>query len=1736
MALLAIVVMSSFALMEKGIKSRSIEELWPKYQKAKDMDRIQDMIDILGVIKSKAAQERATFHYFRACDEYVNAKSRQNWKHTEGLISSTSKELHEYGNPMLEILFGLRHGINTVQLLEKINQSAESMKKSENRRIYDFYPCSEFMFVRQSLTNDYEYIMWTLIGSRGYYEGRAFDAFVEYLDGKYPLVPYLQWMKLRYLADLDDRKEGLEKLAREYVGRGIGIAAEDELLQMRFNDMDDSSSEEYKALEKELINLESRKKTLKRGEAEVAEIYNSSSELIKTLRRKEASVRIKDGDAKILVRNMDKVKIVVLDGKSAVFETVAFNDAKSFYKIDTLDIELPALDDGKYEAVVYDGSKEIAHYGYEKFTISIARRQAADGMCIYAADYLTGKPVEKADLLLYDVKGCLISEYKDFIFDGFTPLPKKVYPLKDGKAYRLVCRYGQDGHIRSSKPEYISNEQLPAVSSETVFCSRVAKDRAAFVPGDTVKFKVFMYELRPDGSRTTLKKGEKIFVEVLDPERNVVSKMTLVTNEFGSATGSYAIADEGMNGSWSIWVRNKDFSVEPSYFTVDDFVLPSYDLSFNNPDELYFPGDEAKVSGKVMSYSGHGLTGLVTKAYIYVNHELVGEKDVDLSPDGSFEVSLKVGDSDDYYVQYGVEVRLTDETGETLEFNWNSSAVKEINLSVNLENGDDGVGLDGILSAVTAEIKAEVMSRGYEVSGIHIEYELSYGGKAVRSGSSLSGEIFRIDMSGLEPGAYKLDVKAVETTSAGGVISESEVMDILYLPKDETVMPVGTGRLFRPSYEDGNIKVQLGSGDGPVWAVVELFADDYSPLKKEMIHVGGTAGEPGSLVTLEIPYLASYSDNVSLYVFYFRDGRQFRYHESFSRPKMNSLLPLEFESFIDKTLPGQEVSLKLKTLPETEVLVSVFDASSQKIALNGWAGLQFSDRIRPIHISYSCSIGCDETDRYGIMMGYGGGRKSLSVGRPLMSRSAVSFDMAEENDAYVEESVAEAAMNFKNAEVPVRDDFATTLAFEPFLRPSADGTVEMRFRTSDKLSTFIVKAIAHDRSMNTAFAEKEMVVTLPVRVSVVPPKYLYEGDRYVLNASVSNTSAAPLRGKVYLEIYNGEEYLDVQPLAVREAEVDVPAGGSAAVGFEVTVPENVDSLGFKVVFVVHDVLISDGMFVPVPVYPAAQVLTESHSAVLLEGRSADELVARLRDEFVNVSSVGAEYSEISILDMMREALPVAYEPEERDAVSLSAAMYVNFMAASLRKGDDVEVRKCVEAAMNSVSRLLECANSDGGFAWFEGMPSSPIVTAVVLERYAGLSDRRLLDVAQTVWGEDSLDDLDAAMLEAVKYLDASYFGDPERPIWYGRLSLGQYLNLRSMFTGIPLDEAAVRKTVGKKKYNDFRKAVREYLIPKMTMTEGNVLEKVRAIRIINALMDASREGFHMARALGLSSNSDIKKMVRRRDNELISLKQYAVEHPSGGVYYPNAVMPWRGLLESEVYAHAQICNLFRDIADENYGDMALEDIADRICIWLMIQKETQGWASDPGYVEALAAVYDASEAVRNTKIVVLKKKFEKPFDEIKASGNGFTVDVDYYKEGQEGGRIRLAEGDSLNVGDKITAVYSLWSQENRSHVRLSVPRAACLRPVAQLSGWSGGWFRPLSYGHLHVSPYSYREVKADRTLYWIDVFPEEKTAIEEELFVTQEGTFSAPVAEIECLYAPHYRANDSWSSLLEISK
>ncbi len=1749
MALVSVLVMSSFVLMKKD---KSLEELWYDYEKARERDRIRDMIDILEDLKAESLKRRATADYFKASDEYVNARSRRNWRDTDSLIVSTKAELREYGLPSLEILFGLRHGDDNESIIKSIEGEASAMKGSADPDLYAesdiFAGQSAEKFnelMANSIKNDYEFILWAFVRGRGYGSEWAYDRLEECLEGRYPAAPYVRYMRIMSGREQEAMKRELESLADEYAGRGIGLLAEDALLDMRFWEMEDkASSDDYRKFEKELETFKKRHSQLKGDEAAVAELCMNHLYLQFALQSQNATGNIRDGRAMIVLRNYDKIGLKISKEKETVYETELVNPAKSFYRKDTLYIDLPVLDDGKYIAELLDGKKVVGSASYRKYTISLAERRSGGVPAIYAADYMTGEPFAKADLLLYDKEQKKIAEVKDFAFDGFTPLPKDIYPFKNDEVHYIECRYIHDGLERhSAKLSLRNRNQSAARAAESRLSATIMKDRAAFIPGDTVRFKAVIYETHPDGSMTTLPEGSKILARLADAEDKPVSEISLKTNEFGSVSGSFAIPGGRRNGSWIIYVFKDGRNISSSVLKVEEFVLPTYDLSFDKTDKIYFPGDEIKVTGKVKNFTGHGFGGLEAVAEIVVNNKKVTETPVAISSDGSFEVSFTAGTKDDNYVGYSVLLRLTDRTGETFGFDYNGYIRADFTLNASLCNGDSGQfgkekdgASSSIFSGGTAKWHCTVRASGMdEAEGIPVDYELIYRGKAVRSGKTESGDTLSLSMSGLASGYYELSLKASAAGESGRTVSASREIPFLYLPADAKVMPEGVDRMFRTEYENGKITMQLGTSAGELWAVVELFGEDGVLLKKEMQYLRGTAGEPGSLTTLEFQHLEEYSDNLQLNVFYFRNGTRCHFNENFSRPEEIYELPLEFSSFVDKALPGQEYTIRFKTDPAAEILASIYDASSDKIYNNSWYKVSESGR-RIVSVNYNPLSGYNGSQGNFGVIGYGRmTKRAMASNAVMMDASAVgSYDAVEEEAVSFSHAEAAAA---PAAEVEVRDDFATTLAFEPYLRPSADGTAALDFRTSDKLSTFRVMVYAHNQSMDNALITREMLVTLPLKVSVAAPQYLYVGDEYVLNASVSNTSAAALRGTVYLEVYDGREYMDVEPLRTDSVGLDVPAGGSASCGFRINVPDGVEALGFKVVFAGHEysadapvneAIVSDGVFVPVPAYPDAQVLTEAHSAVLPGGQSADQLLERLRDEFVNVSPEGAEYKEISIMDMLREAIPMVVESEGKDVVSQSGVMYVNLLAAGLRAAEGEDAREYVQAAVKSMEKVLACANADGGFGWFDDIPSTPDVTALVLERYAALRDRGLLDMVSEMMGEDALDSLDEVAVAAVEYLDSAFFGGQDRPVWYGRIQGGKYVYVRSMFAGVPFDAEAARTAMGGRAYRKFQKGMRGSYYAKgqarvwLPDYAGLVLGHARSVRLL-ANLTASEQGLEMAAAWGLSSG---KKLRRSLEIEYESLKQYAVESPSGGVYYPNAVAPWRGLLETEAYAHAMICDFF-----DKYSDVDPEaaELADGLRIWMMLQKEAQEWTSDPGFVEALASVYEGSETVKDTKVIVLSKKYSKPFDEIKAAGNGFRVSVDYYRTDSAGERVRLADGDPVHVGDRITAVYSLWSAENRSHVRLSVPRAACFRPVNQLSGWNGGWIRPLRYGIHTVTPYSYREVRADRTLWWIDVFPWEDTKIEEELFVTQEGVFTSPVAEIESLYASHYRANSGFT-------
>ena len=1723
-------------------QGHALTSLWKNYYSAQKADLPKQMSEALDAIMEQAKAKRYHWDFYDAAVKKVDAEVSRNWKVRQEMNTFLANAIKEYDEPI--VTYAYRSSYGGSGLLDFVLANKTRLQAGKNKAFHTRTAGHMNGLLNGFIKDDYEYALWSeRLSNRN--TSKGFEALKEYLGETYPNAAWNEYVSLqgRYWAY---REDDVKAFIDKYSGKAISLFGKALKFEDRMSYLSRNKGTEadYKALYADIKAAEKERLSFRSGvDSKIAGTIESFKNQIETLEEKDVSILFEGDDIVVTLRNLPSVEVsMYLDNKEGtpLFKKTVNNPRKSFYVLDTVKVPIPRCDDGNYVVKAKNGKVETMGQYIPK-TLSIALREDFDGRKFYVAEYLTGKPLANVDLALI-LSGKVVAEAKDVKVDGFTPLPENLGKVmkKDTYYYLRACWKDPEGFLHFSKEQSIRDsrdyysERKGRVSD---YCE-IFTDKTAFNPGETVKYKVVLYSGNQYVSFKVFEAGEAVEVSFINADDKEIAKTELKTNDFGSVAGEFKIPEGEKNGQYTIRVRHKKSTLETKSIVVDEFVLPTYDLAFDSIDKLYFMGDEIEVKGKVSSYSGHPLDAAEVNYEVDCWGNIVADGEVKLESDGSFSVKFP-SVKDRYW--YRVTVKVMDATGETSEFSRRVFVLDAFNIEMALVNaavGDISLGKDKygqceLLSENVAKVTFTSRNNEGQPVPVDIKYELKDSNdKVVAGGEAESGSTKEITIHA--PGLYTLVATSSVKATDGKEISSKSEMKILVVSDGDMALNADVENFFKLvgscsdcSVKDGEeIKVQFGAGAGPVWAVAELFDENRKPLGRELVHLDGKPGSEGSVKTLSFEYKSEYPDALTLYIFYFRNGTHYVFHREFQREKTILDLPLTFSSFEDKAYPGKQYSFTLKSDPGTEMVAAIFDKASERISPNQWETVRLVNLgARPVY--YDVMDGSidrgrifDYDDRMMMKTRAAGAKNSAMVleAAPMMvEESAAMMDR-------VEEEAADRASGADLDEVSVRSDFSTALAFEPYLKTDSNGSATLKFKTSDKLSTFIVQVFAHTKEMKNALLRQEMTVSIPVKVNVVEPKYIYKGDKYVLHATVSSSTDKPVSGTVALQTYSGLDIEGAKPFATVSKKVTVPARKTVPVEFTVD-PKGHDMLGLKVVFADNAKSFSDAVLVPLPVYEAEQTLTESHSAVLLAGMDKDALIKRIRSAFTGTTSAGAEYKEIDIRQMVLDAIPSKVEPAGKDILSLTEAYYVRRVAEKL--GADFKFTTSDEDILD---KIVACQNADGGFGWFEGMKSSPVITAVVLERFAKLRDAGLAEEV-------------ADSQKAVAFLDKNQFVHSDWPYWSGWLSTAQYAHVRSMYSSVKFDvskETISEASEYSKNFKEFKKYIKDYLIPSQKDgrgLQGQILAKARRIKTLVNLV-YGEGGLKLASDWGIKMSAD-QKMRSSIVADIASLDEYAVEHRDGGWYYPNAVMPWRGLLESELYAHSLLCDLLSDtrVSRSLSGVEGQEaKIADGIRIWMMLQKETQKWGEDPAFVDAINSVLTGGEDVLSTRVILMTKTYRKPFKEIVAAGNGFTIERHFYKEVQgENSSVTLLEiypGMKLSRGEKIITEYKIWNQENRSFVKLVAPREAAFRPVDQLSGHVGWWYRPI--GSWAVSPQGYRNVKADRTEYYFDVYPEENTTVTEEFYITQEGIFSAPVVTIESLYAPHYRANDKFGGTVNV--
>jgi uncharacterized protein YfaS (alpha-2-macroglobulin family) len=132
-----------------------------------------------------------------------------------------------------------------------------------------------------------------------------------------------------------------------------------------------------------------------------------------------------------------------------------------------------------------------------------------------------------------------------------------------------------------------------------------------------------------------------------------------------------------------------------------------------------------------------------------------------------------------------------------------------------------------------------------------------------------------------------------------------------------------------------------------------------------------------------------------------------------------------------------------------------------------------------------------------------------------------------------------------------RKDFRPTAVFEPYLVTGADGTVKVKFRLPDSLTTYRCTAVAAGRN-NFGIAEKDLRVSAPLTATAVLPRKLRWRDTGSISLLLTNLNNEAVEARVSVETEAVDALLWDTVLeidGVKERTVKINPGASAEVSF-----------------------------------------------------------------------------------------------------------------------------------------------------------------------------------------------------------------------------------------------------------------------------------------------------------------------------------------------------------------------------------------------------------------------------------------------------------------------------------------------------------------------------------------------------------------------------------------------------------
>jgi uncharacterized protein YfaS (alpha-2-macroglobulin family) len=563
------------------------------------------------------------------------------------------------------------------------------------------------------------------------------------------------------------------------------------------------------------------------------------------------------------------------------------------------------------------------------------------------------------------------------------------YETIENKQFFIEFINGTD-HLFNNNGYYTHK---PYENNYTTVTSHIFTDRGIYRPGQTVYFKSIVLEAT-NGKNHQLKTNYPVTVTFYDVNYQVVGSLPLVTNEFGTVSGSFITPQSGLNGQMQITDGHGN-----AFISVEDYKRPKFETEFNPVKGTYKINDEVTVTGLAKAYAGNVIDGAKVKYRVVrnVNYPYwywwyrpynssasqteITSGEITTNDTGTYIIKFKALPDESVskasYATYNYQVTadVTDINGEThstetvvtvgyqaLQLIVSSADIIDINNSKPIQITTHN--LNGVpentkgnftiykLKQPTRVFRSRLWQQpdrhslskeeyyaafpndlfADETNKYNWEKEAKVLEKSFDTGTKTSYDLSS-ELKSFKPGVYIIE--AICKDKFGEDIKAFTYVTVFN--KNSSEIPEQVADWFYYPKSNGQ----------PGEKVDYILASGYSAVNYlfELEHQGkllNSRTEEASMKTHELLVEEVYRGNFGFHTTFIKNNRFYHHSNIVTVPYTNKELDIQFETFRNKLLPGQAEEWKLILKDKkgekaaAEMVATMYDASLDAFRSNNW--------------------------------------------------------------------------------------------------------------------------------------------------------------------------------------------------------------------------------------------------------------------------------------------------------------------------------------------------------------------------------------------------------------------------------------------------------------------------------------------------------------------------------------------------------------------------------------------------------------------------------------------------------------------------------------------------------------------------------------------------------------------------------------------------------------------------------